>query len=75
MTQEAEFDPEKRQAMFKEMADILHQGEGHYVPLLWFPLSGAFDYRIQNFHVPSFSQNITKLDHLWWDEDAKVPGS
>ncbi|CAI8046722.1 Periplasmic oligopeptide-binding protein [Geodia barretti] len=46
--QEAEFDPEKRQAMFKEMADILHQGEGHYVPLIWFPLSGALitGYRI-----------------------------
>ena len=73
--QEAEFDPEKRQAMFKEIADILHQGEGHYVPLIWFPLSGALDYRIQNFHVTSFSQNITKLEHLWWDEDAKVPGS
>ena len=71
--QEGEFDPATRLAMFDEIAEILHQGEAHYVPIIWFPLSGVYDYRIQNFHVPSFSQNVTKLEHLWWDPDAKVP--
>ena len=56
---------------FTEIRDILRQGESHIVPLIWWDIGGAIDYRIQNYHVPNTNQQIKKWEHVWWDPDAE----
>ena len=69
-----ELDQEVRRGYYREMADILNQGEGHYVPLYWQGRAGAVDYRIQNFRPPYHPHTIWRWDQIWWDPDAEIPG-
>ena len=68
-----ELDPQKRLALFKEMAEILREGTSQQVPLRWNPVGTAVDYRIQNFVLPPSNQLARKWEHLWWDPDAPAP--
>ena len=71
--QEKELDPAKRLAMVKEIVAILRKGESHLVPAVRFDQGGLMDYRIQNYTVPGSIQLVHKLEHIWWDPDAKCP--
>ena len=69
-----ELDQEKRLGYYQEMASILNEGEGHYIPLYWEGRAGAVDYRIQNFKPPYHPHTIWRWDQIWWDPDAEIPG-
>ncbi len=69
-----ELDPEVRRGMYKEMADILNEGDGHYIVLYWQGRAGAIDYRIQNFRPPYHPHTIWRWDQIWWDENATPAG-
>ena len=71
--QDREMDPVKRMEIFREIADIFHKGESHYLPVVWFHAGGALDYRIKNYHLPATIQLIHYWDHAWWDPDAELP--
>ncbi len=64
--QNREVDPAARQGRLEELANILHQGESHWLPYFWYSSGGAFDCRIRNFHYPPTVQLIKKWDHVWW---------
>lgn len=64
--QNREVDPALRQQQLQSMADILHQGESHWLPYFWYSSGGALDCRIQNFYYPPTVQLIKKWDHIWW---------
>lgn len=66
-------DPAVRQGHLEELADILHQGESHWLPVLWYSSGGAFDYRIRNYYYPPTVQLIKKWDHIWFDPDREEP--
>ena len=66
-------DPAVRQGHLEEMAEILHQGESHWLPVLWYSSGGAFDYRIRNYYYPPTVQLIKKWDHIWFDPDREEP--
>ena len=66
-------DPAVRQAHLEELAGILHQGESHWLPVLWYSSGGAFDYRIRNYYYPPTVQLIKKWDHIWFDPDREMP--
>ena len=66
-------DPAKRQGHLEELADILHEGESHWLPVLWYSSGGAFDYRIRNYHYPPTVQLVKKWDHVYWDPDREQP--
>jgi peptide/nickel transport system substrate-binding protein len=68
-----EVNPAARRAMFQEMAKILQNGEGHYVPVFWANAGGSFDYRLQNFQPPYHPHTIWKWEHVWFDPDAPLP--
>ncbi len=72
-SQAREIDVVKRQAMFKEILDILHEGNSHVVPLLRYDQGGLMDYRIQGYHVPTSIQLVHSWDQIWWDPDAECP--
>ena len=59
-------DPTVRQGHLDELAGILHQGESHWLPILWYSSGGAFDCRIRNYYYPPTVQLIKKWDHIWW---------
>ena len=69
-----ELDSEVRREYFREMAEILNEGESHYVPLYWTAASSIIDYRLQNFRPPYHSQTIWTWEHAWWDPDAELLG-
>ena len=69
-----ETNQEVRRGHFKEMAQILNQGESHYVPLYWVGRAGSVNYHIQNFRPPYHPHTIWKWDQIWWDPDAKIRG-
>jgi peptide/nickel transport system substrate-binding protein len=69
-----ELDPEVRRGYYKEMAEILNEGDGHYIVLYWQGRAGAIDYRIQNFRPPYHPHTIWRWDQIWWDENAEIPG-
>ena len=71
--QNREVDPAARQGHLEELADILHQGESHWLPVLWYSSGGAFDYRIRNYYYPPTVQLIKKWDHVWFDQDRVMP--
>ena len=71
--QNREVDPAARQGHLEELADILHQGESHWLPVLWYSSGGAFDYRIRNYYYPPTVQLIKKWDHVWYDPDREMP--
>ena len=71
--QNREVDPATRQGHLEELADILHQGESHWLPVLWYSSGGAFDYRIRNYYYPPTVQLIKKWDHVWFDPDRVMP--
>ena len=71
--QNKEVDPAVRQQHLEELADILHQGESHWLPVLWYSSGGAFDYRIRNYYYPPTVQLIKKWDHVWFDPDREMP--
>ena len=73
--QSRELDPVQRKELFKEMVEILRQGESHLIPNTWGSLGGVLDHRIKNYHVPPAYQQAMKLEHIWFDPDAKLPGS
>ena len=60
-------DPAVRQGYLDDLAEILHQGESHWLPVLWYSSGGAFDCRIKNYHYPPTVQLIKKWDHVWFD--------
>ena len=65
--------PAVRQGHLKELADILHRGESHWVPYFWYSTAGAYDYRIRNYYYPPTVQLVKKWDHVWFDEDRELP--
>jgi len=69
-----ELDQTVRQGLYREMAEILNQGESHYVPLYWQGRAGAVDYRIQNFLPPYHPHTIWRWDQIWWDPNATQLG-
>ena len=69
-----ELDSEVRRELFREMAEILNQGEGHWVPLYWTATSGLIDYRMQNMRPPYHPHTIWTWEHVWWDPDAELLG-
>ena len=69
-----ELDPEVRRGYYKEMAEILNEGDGHYIVLYWQGRAGAIDYRIQNFRPPYHPHTIWRWDQIWWDESATPAG-
>ena len=71
--QNREVDPAARQGHLEELAEILHQGESHWLPVLWYSSGGAFDYRIRNYYYPPTVQLIKKWDHVWFDPDRVMP--
>ena len=73
--QDLAFDPAERRAIFKEIVDILRKGESHHVPVVWFQVPAAYDYRIQNFVQPQSAVEISKYEHIWWDPDAPKPSN
>ena len=66
-----ELDQVARRELYKEMADILNEGDSHYVVLGWTGRAGAVDYRIQNFKPPYHPHTLWRWDQIWWDPDAK----
>jgi ABC-type transport system substrate-binding protein len=68
-----ELDPAKRKEIFEDIVDILRQGEGHVVPYLWRTATQVLDYRIRNRHAPQTVQLVNKMEHIWFDLDAKIP--
>ena len=64
--QNQEVDPAVRQGHLEDLADILHQGESHWLPYFWYSSGGAFDCRIRNYYYPPTVQLIKKWDHIWW---------
>ena len=66
-------DPGMRQGHLEELAGILHQGESHWLPVMWGSNGGAFDYRLRNYHYPPTVQLIKKWDHVWFDPDREMP--
>jgi peptide/nickel transport system substrate-binding protein len=72
--QARELNPEVRQGMYKEMAEILHQGESHYIPIYWTNRYGSYDYRLQNFKPPYHPHTIWRWAHVWWDPNAENLG-
>lgn len=68
-----ELDPDVRLGLYKKMAEILNEGESHWIVLYWFGNAGAVDYRIQNFRPPYHPHTIWKWDQIWWDPDAPIP--
>ena len=71
--QNEEVDPAARQAHLEELASILHEGESHWLPVLWYSSGGAFDYRIRNYYYPPTVQLIKKWDHVYWDPNREQP--
>jgi hypothetical protein len=71
--QAREPEPVKRLGLFKEVVEILRQGESHVVPLTWGYSGGMMDYRLQNFHVPGSEQIVKQFEHIWWDPNAPLP--
>jgi ABC-type oligopeptide transport system substrate-binding subunit len=71
--QAKEPEPLKRLRLFKEVVEILRQGESHVVPLSWGHSGGMMDYRLQNFHVPGSEQIVKHFEHVWWDPEAPLP--
>ena len=71
--QNEEVDPAARQAHLEELANILHEGESHWLPVLWYSSGGAFDYRIRNYYYPPTVQLIKKWDHVYWDPNREQP--
>ena len=71
--QDSAFDLGERRAVFKEIVDILRQGESHHVPVVWFQVPAAYDYRIHNFVQPQSAVELTKMEHIWWDPDTPKP--
>ena len=71
--QNKEVEPAKRQEHLEELADILHEGESHWLPVLWYSSGGAFDYRIRNYHYPPTVQLVKKWDHVYWDPNREQP--
>ena len=69
-----ELDSEVRREYFREMAEILNEGEGHWVPLYWTASSGIIDYRMQNMRPPYHPHTIWTWEHVWWDPDAELLG-
>ncbi|CAI8016787.1 Periplasmic dipeptide transport protein [Geodia barretti] len=69
-----ELDSEVRRELFREMAEILNEGESHYVPIYWTASSGIIDYRMQNFRPPYHPHTIWTWEHAWWDPDAELLG-
>ena len=69
-----ELNQEVRRGYYREMAEILNQGDSHYIVLGWRGRAGAVDYRIQNFRPPYHPHTIARLDQIWWDPNAKIPG-
>ena len=69
-----ELDSEVRREYFREMAEILNEGESHYVPLYWTASNGIIDYRMQNFRPPYHPHTIWTWEHVWWDPDAELLG-
>jgi hypothetical protein len=69
-----ELDSEVRRELFREMAEILNEGESHYVPLYWVASNGIMDYRMQNFRPPYHPHTIWTWEHAWWDPDAELLG-
>lgn len=66
-------DPAKRLALVKQVDDILQNGVSHLVPYFWYTSGGALDYRIRNYHTPPTVQLVHKWDHVWFDENRKMP--
>ena len=66
-------DVDVRQGYLNELADILHQGESHWLPYFWYSAGGAFDYRVRNYYYPPTVQLIKKWDHVWFDPDREMP--
>ena len=56
------------------MAEILNEGEGHWVPLYWTATSGVIDYRMQNMRPPYHPHTIWTWEPVWWDPDAELLG-
>ena len=71
--QNREVDPATRQQQLENLADILHQGESHWLPYFWYSSGGALDCRIRNFYYPPTVQLIKKWDHVWF-EGGEVSG-
>jgi peptide/nickel transport system substrate-binding protein len=71
--QARELNSEVRRGYYREMAEILDQGDNHWIPLYWQRVAGAVDYRIQNFRPPYHPHTIWKWDQIWWDPDAPIP--
>jgi ABC-type transport system substrate-binding protein len=71
--QNSEPNQEKRLGYIKEIADILQEGEGHFLPYFWYTSGGALDYRIRNYYPPPTVQLVHKWDHVWWDENREKP--
>ncbi len=69
-----ELDQDVRRTYYQEMAEILNEGDSHYIPLYWQGRAGAVDYRIQNFKPPYHPHTIWRWDQIWWDPDAEIPG-
>ena len=69
--QKSETDEVKRRELIKEAEDILRQGEGHFVHLIWIA-SYSFvvnHSRVQNFlQVPLGSQYGFQKEHLWIEQ-------
>ena len=65
--QNREVDPATRQQQLENLADILHQGESHWLPYFWYSSGGALDCRIRNFYYPPTVQLIKKWDHVWFE--------
>lgn len=66
-------DPAVRQGHLDELAAILHQGESHWLPVLWYSSGGAFDCRIRNYYYPPTVQIIKKWDHVWFEGGEASP--
>ena len=71
--QEKEVDTAKRQAMFKEIAEILQQGDSQWIPISWHEAGYIHDYRLQGFNMAMTIQMIHKDEGLWWNPKAKCP--
>jgi ABC-type transport system substrate-binding protein len=71
--QDLELDPAKRLELFKEMVEILREGESHQVPIMWYGSGAAFDYRVRNYFIPPTRHIVHKWDHVWFDQDREQP--
>ncbi len=73
LEQDAALDPAKRALLFRQIVDVLREGESHVVPVDYYSSGGAMDYRLKNYHFPPTIQLVHKWDHIYWDEDAVKP--